>query len=144
MTTAWIPVSERLPEHETEVLVYMVESDCSLRIGLLVEVDFGVWDWRVVGAYRSECPVTHWMPLPAPPGADLPPPTRAQRPRLSEIEANLLDWIKDSLESDRQLSTRELARRIGRAHTTLREHLTELERKGYVRLERGRVAEVVG
>lgn len=59
----WIPVSERLPEVKTDVLVYndaggmpMVDVDS---MGHYEYVDASFW-------YRSQN-VTHWMPLPCPP-----------------------------------------------------------------------------
>lgn len=70
----WIPVSERLPELNTDVLV------CDAKYGY-----FGVWSlgryknkdalyWEDDGGwFKSLDDVTHWMPLPEPPkggGAD--------------------------------------------------------------------------
>ena len=59
----WIPVSERLPEVETDVLVYndaggmpTVDVDS---MGHYEYVDASFW-------YRCQN-VTHWMPLPEPP-----------------------------------------------------------------------------
>lgn len=56
-TTKWIPVTERLPEYETEVLTYR-------KSGISVETR-----WRTYWDYDefSDSPVTHWMPLPQPP-----------------------------------------------------------------------------
>lgn len=53
----WIPVTERLPEYETEVLTYR-------KSGISVETR-----WRTYWDYDefSDSPVTHWMPLPEPP-----------------------------------------------------------------------------
>lgn len=52
----WIPVTERLPEYETEVLTYR-------KSGISVETR-----WRTYWDYDefSDSPVTHWMPLPEP------------------------------------------------------------------------------
>ena len=56
-TTKWIPVTERLPEPETEVLTYRESG---------IQVEFwwkNYWD----NDEFTSCPVTHWMPLPEPP-----------------------------------------------------------------------------
>lgn len=53
----WIPVEESLPEESTAVLTYRDSG---------IEVEFREnthWDYDEF----SPCPVTHWMPLPAPP-----------------------------------------------------------------------------
>ena len=53
----WIPVTERLPDYETEVLTYR-------KSGISVETR-----WRTYWDYDefSDCPVTHWMHLPEAP-----------------------------------------------------------------------------
>lgn len=53
----WIPVTERLPEYETEVLTYR-------KSGISVETR-----WRTYWDYDefSDSPVTHWAYLPEPP-----------------------------------------------------------------------------
>ena len=57
----WIPVTERLPEYETEVLTYR-------KSGVSVEVRWRTyWD----NDEFSDYPVTHWMPLPHPPKEEL-------------------------------------------------------------------------
>lgn len=59
----WIPVTERLPEKDKEVL-------CLLGDG---EFWLAVWDhcddglWTDGERWVSKCFVTHWMPLPEPP-----------------------------------------------------------------------------
>jgi hypothetical protein len=53
----WIPVTERLPEENTAVLTYRESG---------IEVEFREkrgWDYDEF----TQCPVTHWMPLPQPP-----------------------------------------------------------------------------
>lgn len=64
----WIPVSERLPEPNNEVLVFF--RDCSI-------VSTGQWTtrnqrykemgWLTPCENWNNGPVTHWMPLPSPP-----------------------------------------------------------------------------
>ena len=57
----WIPVTERLPEENTEVLAYR-ES------GISVEFRWNThWDYDEFSDY----PVTHWMPLPEPPKGEM-------------------------------------------------------------------------
>ena len=58
----WIPVTERLPEDTTEVLV------CSGIFAPFTEVAFydGLWYSAWDGETEIES-VTHWMPLPEPP-----------------------------------------------------------------------------
>ena len=59
----WIPVTERIPEHFSPVIVcrekgkgeYVVEQGFK---------DVGDW-WKVYGTRTKN--VTHWMPLPEPP-----------------------------------------------------------------------------
>ena len=58
----WIPVTERLPENEDEVLVIW---ECNYWDGYRVSTDFynpraGRWD-------LDDYQYTHWMPLPQPP-----------------------------------------------------------------------------
>ena len=53
----WIPVTERLPEENTEVLTYR-ESGVDVERHLRT-----CWDYDDISDY----PVTHWMPLPEPP-----------------------------------------------------------------------------
>ena len=58
----WIPVTERLPERYAAVIV--------CREGGKVEQgyrDIGDW-WKVYGTRTKK--ITHWMPLPEPPGED--------------------------------------------------------------------------
>lgn len=55
----WIPVTERLPEPGVMVLVFDIDED--------IGIDYR--QTRYTWSCYSECEVTHWMPLPAPPKA---------------------------------------------------------------------------
>ena len=62
----WIPVTERLPEYEQEVLIYLKETD-----------DFSAAIYSEILLSENFCPftknqrdrMTHWMALPEPPNA---------------------------------------------------------------------------
>jgi BMFP domain-containing protein YqiC len=65
----WIPVSERLPEMSSTVLIYAPNGNYQKK-GLLVEADF-VSGSFYHGFYSNKLNgVTHWMPLPAAPGSE--------------------------------------------------------------------------
>lgn len=53
----WISVKDRLPEKNTDVLIYNIEE----YIGSDFLTKDGKWFWN------EELPPTHWMPLPEPP-----------------------------------------------------------------------------
>ena len=53
----WISVDDRLPEKNTDVLIYNIEE----YIGSDFLTKYGKWFWN------EELPPTHWMPLPEPP-----------------------------------------------------------------------------
>ena len=53
----WISVKDRLPEKNTDVLVYTIEE----YIGTDFLTKDGKWFWN------EEIPPSHWMPLPQPP-----------------------------------------------------------------------------
>lgn len=55
----WIPVSERLPENENEVLVY--DDDMGCQVAFYCDDE---WLWSERGLLVN---VTHWQPLPEPP-----------------------------------------------------------------------------
>ncbi len=69
--TRWIPVSERLPEHDSRVLVAAKQPDGQLVVKELLFVDWSDPpepprpEWS--GDRGHERNVTHWMPLPEPP-----------------------------------------------------------------------------
>lgn len=69
----WIPVTERLPEEWHIVMTYQPNlSRIEDRIGLRrTAVYIGNGKWREAERHSMmELPVTHWMPLPEPPGED--------------------------------------------------------------------------
>ena len=53
----WISVKDRLPEKNTDVLIYNIEE----YMGTDFLTKDGKWFWN------EELPPTHWMPLPEPP-----------------------------------------------------------------------------
>lgn len=56
----WIPVTERLPEKDVRVLVWVGENSCNFPVIDTDRIHCGRWvRW-------DEC-ITHWMPLPEPP-----------------------------------------------------------------------------
>lgn len=63
----WISVEERLPENETEVLIYCPEFVCTIKLAMWIEDGFYVdkEDLIVKAAPNGYC--THWQPLPKPP-----------------------------------------------------------------------------
>ena len=74
MTTVdWIPVTERLPELSTDVLIYAVyTTDSTMAIAYLEvsweEINKPAWfcSEERVSKWNWDC-VTHWCELPAPP-----------------------------------------------------------------------------
>lgn len=60
----WISVKDRLPESNTEVLVY------SKRRGVTIDFVDAFMLTGTVTFYRNS-DVTHWMPIPEPPPEDL-------------------------------------------------------------------------
>ena len=61
----WIPVTERLPEDDTDILVYCVDGEESR----IVAVNYanGVWFDCIFNTVMVVKNITHWMPLPKPP-----------------------------------------------------------------------------
>lgn len=66
--TPWIPVTERLPEFRTPVLIVLRrQNDVFARVGWLHED--GLWSVPTTKKWLSDA-VTHWMPLPELPKMD--------------------------------------------------------------------------
>lgn len=59
----WIPVTERLPEKDKNVLIFIKDGDATDSIMVDFIDSTGQFFWN-----GSE-EITHWMPLPAPPKA---------------------------------------------------------------------------
>jgi hypothetical protein len=71
--SAWIPVSERLPELDEEVLCYcLVDDDEFICVSRRDDAPDQYWHEQFAVATDNGGKVTHWQPLPAPPS---PPPT---------------------------------------------------------------------
>lgn len=64
----WIPVSERLPEPFTDVIVHPRPTDycCEAQVDRRGEWSYGVYE-HYNGHVNYPVHVTHWMPLPQPP-----------------------------------------------------------------------------
>ena len=63
----WIPVSERLPEEETDVLICNSKGNIEVSRGSVF--DDGTWEWYTSGWHFGE--VLAWMPLPKPYKAEM-------------------------------------------------------------------------
>lgn len=71
----WIPVTERLPEHDGRYIVTACDEGCSCGDGIwydtvVVEAEYykGEWSWNENGTeYDITCFVTHFMKMPDPP-----------------------------------------------------------------------------
>ncbi|WP_448679977.1 DUF551 domain-containing protein [Pseudomonas nicosulfuronedens] len=69
----WISVQDRLPEPETDVMVWLKK--CSSKQGVAtagmfydIGADELTWmGWEMEEPFRTSYEVTHWKPLPAPP-----------------------------------------------------------------------------
>ena len=62
----WIPVTERLPEREKDVLVYDVDNDEMHVWAFFCDADGDGWV-DAAGDMRPWLDATHWMPLPKTP-----------------------------------------------------------------------------
>jgi hypothetical protein len=63
----WIPVSERLPEEDQEVLVWNGGGQCLKPWQGHVLCEYRNGEWRESQESDLYPGITHWMPLPAPP-----------------------------------------------------------------------------
>lgn len=66
----WIPVTERLPEPETTVLVVYIGCNTKKPHADMTAMCYGdYWCWADgdIPGERCRVPITHWMPLPEPP-----------------------------------------------------------------------------
>lgn len=63
----WISVKDRLPENETEVLIYCPKFVCTIKLAMWIEDGFFVEkeDLIIKAAPNGYC--THWQSLPKPP-----------------------------------------------------------------------------
>lgn len=59
----WIPVSERLPEDEEEVLCFLESEEMAV---LFRRNDWGQYEWVDGGVATGSYDVVAWMPLPKP------------------------------------------------------------------------------
>jgi hypothetical protein len=65
----WIPVSERLPEHEDDVLLYVEDYGSWITLGRRSGDGWYVNEAAEGGGPKPLDRFTHWMPLPEPPEA---------------------------------------------------------------------------
>ncbi len=65
----WIPVGERLPEEEQEVLVWNGGGQCLKPWQGHVLCEYRNGEWRESQESDLYPGITHWMPLPAPPAS---------------------------------------------------------------------------
>lgn len=81
----WIPVTERLPEHEygESTSVLTVDLYGVIRVTYF---DGGNWCWPTGEALTTMrvAPITHWMPLPAPPKGETDGCGRCDSCRINE------------------------------------------------------------
>ena len=68
---AWIPVSKRLPEEETRVMICTIDGEIDIADHRLQDWTNDDWEWFVCGTLgykRTYCDneVVAWMPLPEP------------------------------------------------------------------------------
>ena len=68
-TNGWIPVGERLPEEEQEVLVWNGGGQCLKPWQGHVLCEYRNGEWRESQESDLYPGITHWMPLPAPPAS---------------------------------------------------------------------------
>jgi len=65
----WIPVTERLPEEEQEVLVWNGGGQCLKPWQGHVLCEYRNGEWRESQESDLYPGITHWMPLPEPPAS---------------------------------------------------------------------------
>lgn len=65
----WISVEERLPTAREDVLL-LINTSCKERIIIGWYSEIRGWKTDIIEwlCYLRDCTVTHWMPLPEPPG----------------------------------------------------------------------------
>lgn len=63
--SAWIPCSERMPENETEVLIFCPDLCDRIKKAMFIEDGFHEERTDLIVKPGEYC--THWMPLPEPP-----------------------------------------------------------------------------
>lgn len=68
----WISVEERLPDTETDTLLVCVKTLFEVEGDTIFSDTDGFEEGRFTfwGSHGPAAEVTHWMPLPAPPGGD--------------------------------------------------------------------------
>ena len=99
----WISVEERLPEGNGGYIVTACDEGCPAGEGIwydtvvvFAEYYDGCWTWNDGTEYDLTDIVTHWMPLPAPPGKDNNVPTKAPNEPLTLEQLREMDepvWV---------------------------------------------------
>lgn len=65
--SCWVSVEDRLPENETEVLIYSPELVDTIKLAMWIEDGFYVDKEDLIVKAEPNGYCTHWMPLPKPP-----------------------------------------------------------------------------
>ena len=83
----WVSVEERLPDEELKRFKELFLWENAVEVLVMIQGAYTAttlyWDGKKFNDEMSSFEVTHWMPLPAPPGKDNNVPTKAQNEPLT-------------------------------------------------------------